>query len=50
MLYAIHAYENISKAIIAIHCIECEIPSFTPYWIGICGDIGAARIRTIKEV
>lgn len=30
--------------------IECEIPPFTPYWIGRLGNIGAARIKTIKEV
>ena len=30
--------------------IECEIPPFTPYWISDMGDIGAARIKTIKIV
>lgn len=30
--------------------IECKIPAFTPYWTDNYGCIGAARIRTIKEV
>ena len=30
--------------------IECEIPPFTPYWVGHCDDIGAAKIKTIRRI
>ena len=50
----VHAYKSEANANLECFVCQrvclCEIPSFTPYWIGGCGEIGASKIKIIKRL
>ena len=47
--YRIEAMANLSRSDCQCVCL-CEILPFTPYWLGVGGEIGATKIKIIKKL